>query len=396
MDLDDLTSFVTIGRMTEAAGVSNGAVYSAYGSTGEGSRSAPQSVMRDVFLRVAPEDDHMVLEVLDRLHRSLDRVVDHDFAQMVASLAADPVVSMARSPDMWDYTHMWVAAAVAHNDIEVRDRARNHYLTNVMSYRSAIARVIELTDRELVEGADLDLLATLLTVGADGAALLLRLDPDSDPSLVERMFLAVYAALTRPRGHDDLTPGSTGAVTGLEGDREDDEVDAEVRSAVRRIVQRSGWNDVTLRGVAELTGLAPALLTSRYPTRHHLALLAWDEEVAKLRRRSRSRAALGFRTQVEEVVRDLADRACARRNMVASMLTVRLLQDRSDESMPKWPATELLREVLGPGCRPGDAAESAVDLILLGAAGGESRPAELARRAMAVLEASGALDVVGG
>lgn len=386
--LDDLSAFVTVGRLTQASGLSNGAVYSAHSASDQG-RSAPQSAMREAFLRMDPADDELVLGVIEQLHESFDATIGPDFLEHVASQLSPLVAHSARSPEMWDYTHFWLGAAVANNDSGVASAVRQNYRSTIASYSRAVERLLGLTGRELIDGIDLVTLVTMMVAGADGIALVLRLDPEADPSLIEHMLLAVFAATTRLTGGEDpLTPLVIASTDITEADDAEtyDATDAAVRAAVRQITDRTGWHEVDLRKVAELTGLHSAGLAVRYPTVHHLATLLWDDEVDKLRRAARSRESLDHESQVTEFVHDLARMACSRRSLVNSLLIVRLLRSRTDVGSSGRPLEDLLAGMLADDPSTATTARSAaygiVHLVLAGAAEDDVGPVDLANLAL--------------
>lgn len=378
--LDDLTAFVTVARLTEESGVSSGAIYSAV--DGGGGRSAPQELFRDVFLDVSLADDQMVLDILDIIHASIDDGADRSatFIETIAALATDPVVTSATSPDRVDYTHFFLSAAVALNDPEVRESMGGYLRDTVERYQPLMGRVLELSGRTVVAGADLLMLSQMLTAAGDGAAVMLRLDPTVGPDIVRRMFLAVFTAMTR--GADDIDDLFT---TRLAGDREPATADqvASIRQGVIRLAEREGWAAVTLARVGSLTGVPESAVVSVFPTRHHLAPIVWDEVVAVVERRDRSRVGLDPVVRLRELVADLTEAACTRRSLVSSLLAARLHDatrtdvDRAEPVSVR--CVELLSAILGT--EDEDllvASRMAVDALLMGAAVSESAPDRIA------------------
>ena len=121
--LDDLTSFVTVKRLTDDSGLSSGAVYSAFtpdAGVGARSRSAPQVAARRSFWNFGSE----AIELVDQLTLLFEQVVDASgdddlhILQSVADLVSGPVAAQARATtnDGWSYTHLFLGAAVAMND----------------------------------------------------------------------------------------------------------------------------------------------------------------------------------------------------------------------------------------------------------------------------------------
>ncbi len=387
--LDDLTTFVTVSRLTAESGLSSGAIYSAYSS--DGGRSAPQAAARDVFLSIGPEDDEMVIEILEQLHASMDAAEDQDqrFVETLAQLAADPVIESALSTEPWDYTHVWLAAAVALNDEEVRDLVCRLYTENTRAYERAMARALDLAGRTLVDGIDLHTFASLLVAGADGAALRLRLDPQADPDLVRLSYLSTFASMTRRADESDDLFASR-LLAAHRPTPQAVHVD-DIRQAVRDVTTREGWAAVTVSRTVAQTGIPEAVFVAMYPTRHHLAVFVWEDVLGTVERRARARRGLGTEAQVVELVTDLAESACARRLLVASLLTARLHAAATSDGGALDPSSErlvaLLAELLDGAAEEVRtvAARAAVDALLMGAAASEAEPGELARLLIAGL-----------
>ncbi|UDY34620.1 hypothetical protein [Dermatobacter hominis] len=380
--LDDVTAFITVNRLTAASGLSSGAIYSAFAS--DGARSAPQAAARQLFLSIRPQDDPMVIEILEQLHGSMDDADDAEqrFVETLAELAAAPVVASARSSEPWDYTHLWLAAAVAINDEEVRDAVRHVYVENTRTYERAIARALELVGRTPVEGIDIHMLASMLVAGADGAAVRLRFDPDADPDLVRLTYLSTIASMTRRVDEaDDLF--ASRVISSYRPQPQPVHLD-DVRDAVRAVDEREGWAAVTVTRIVTLTGIAESAFVAMYPTRHHLATFIWDDVLGTVERRARARQSLDASVQVVELVADLAETACARRSLVASLLTARLHAAATSDGAVLDPSSERLVGLLG-SLLEGDealrtvAARTAVDGLLMAAAAADAEAEELAR-----------------
>jgi hypothetical protein len=378
--LDDVTEFITVSRLTAESGLSGGAVYSAFSSSGE--RTAAQAIARELVLSVGPEDDPMVIEILEQLHATVDGADDADqqFLEMLADLAAAPVVESARSSLDWDYTQFWLALAVSLNDDEVRESLRTMYVGNTRSYERLLARVLELTGRTTVEGIDLHTLCSLLVTGADGAAIRLRLDPEADESLVRLAFLSTIASLTRRVDEaDDLF--ASRVVTSHRTRAEPIHVD-DIRDAVRSVDEREGWSAVSVTRIVDLTGIPESVFVTMYPTRHHLATFVWDDVLATLERRAEARRTLDASVQATELVADLAEAACARRSLVASLLAARLHAAAAADGPVLDPSSERLVARLA-GLLEGTeevrtvAARTAVDALLMAAATSETEADEL-------------------
>ena len=387
--LDDLTAFVTVNRLTAESGLSSGAIYSAYSS--DGGRSAPQAAARDLFLSLGPEDDEMVIEILEQLHASMDAAEDQEqrFVETLAELAADPVVESALSTEPWDYTHLWMAAAVALNDEEVRESLCHLYTENTRAYERAMARALELVGRTLVEGVDLHTFASLLVAGADGAALRLRIDPLADPDLVRLTYLSTFASMTRRADESDDLFASR-LLAAHRPPPQPVHVD-DIRGAVRDVTSREGWAAVTVSRVVAITGIPESVFVAMYPTRHHLAVFVWEDVLGTVERRARARQGLGAESEVVELVTDLAESACTRRSLVASLLTARLHAAATSDGGAFDPSSErlvaLLAELLDGAAEEVRtvAARAAVDALLMGAAASEADPGELVRLLIAGL-----------
>lgn len=154
-----------------------------------------------------------------------------------------------------------------------------------------------------------------------------------------------------------------------------------IGAEVRGLVERQGWQAVTLGRIQERTGIERSVIVATAPTRHHLATFVWSDVVEPIVRRAAARTGLGPDVQVVELVRDVADAACSRRALVASLLRSRLHDASStdiaatDTGSDRLVAllTGLLVRVAGGdvGLRA-VAARTAVDALLVGAAGSDA------------------------
>ncbi len=390
--LDDLTAFVTVGRLTAESGLSNGAIYSAFSS--DGGRSAPQAAARHTLLSLTPEDDQMVVQILEQIHASLEAEdgSDERFIETLAELAAGPVVESARGDALSDYTHVWLAAAVARNDADVRETGRRLFDDGTESYERVLARILELSGRTLAEGIDLTTFAAVLMGGADGLAMRLRFDEQADGDVVRIAFLSAFASMTRRTDEaDDLFAGRVVA-SGNVGTHDD--VRGAVRDAVVALADREGWGAVTIGRVVGLTGIAETTVVAAFPTRHHLASLVWVDVLAMVERRARSRRSLPADVQVLELVADVAEAACERRSLVASVLTARLHAAATTGGEVLDPASRRLVGALADLLDGGTgssavAARTAFDALLMGAASSDSPADELTRLLVAGLRSVG-------
>jgi hypothetical protein len=326
--LDDLTSFITVRRLTEDTGLSSGAVYSAFApdsGVGARSRSAPQAAGRAAFWSLEADTDLLVESVQALFEASVD-TLDGEIEGLeplegLAELLTGPVADAARGTDGehgWSYTQVFLGAAVALNDPEVAAFLARSYEAYDRAYLPAIEQLLRLTGRELVDGVDLRQFAQLLVIAADGCALRLRIDPDLDPSIIRRMYVAIWIALTR---RTDVRDDQLGHRLAIKGQRPlEAEQQAAVRNAVLRVHGRAGWPAVTLAKVAQLSGLSDARLAGHFPSRHDLAVLVWDELVAGMARRDGARSGLAPALRLGALLEDICDTACSQRALIASLL----------------------------------------------------------------------------
>lgn len=384
--LDDLTAFVTVGRLAEESGLSNGAIYSAARpSDGAGgrSRSAPQAIVREMFLSRGPVTDGLVLEVTAALQDCIDgRSTDGHLVERIATTVGRHVEAAARGEAGWEYTHLSLAAAVAVNDPAVREQLNATYRDVAEGYAELIAVVLDLTERVPVDGVSLDDLTWMILDVSDAGALRVRAGPDAATGTVARLIQMVFAAATRRR--DDHEDGSIDRFAFDVRTPDRDEQDR-IASATRRLTEESGWDSVTLTRVQNISGVDRSVLVAVAPTRHHLAAPVWSDVVGSIERRAQVRSNLPAGTRVEELVRDIADAACARRTLVASLLQARL-HDQVSTSAGPAPDQDRLAKLLGAllvehaGRGPGSravAARTAVDALLIGAAGTDTAAGEL-------------------
>lgn len=385
--LDDLTAFVTVGRLAAEAGVSNGAIYAAYKPTDglDGrSRSAPQVAVREMFMSFLGTIDGMALEVIGAIERFVQQgTADREIIETLADIAGRSVEASGRGETTWDYTHLWIAAAVSLNDVAVREGVAVTYRQIEQAYESMVDVFLDLTDRVLVDGVSTLQLAQMLIDAADAGALRVRLHPESEPGIASRLIVAVFTAVTRRRSdhEDDLlrhlaNPGR--CATADERDR--------IAESVRRIVERSGWQEVTLVRAGNMALVDRSVLPSVAPTRHHLAAFLWSDVVESIERRAHNRAALGPEVQLVELVNDVADAACSRRDLVASLLQARLYDGRRESDgieAQEDPIVEILAGLLielayGEVGLRRVAARTAVDALLVAAATSDATADELA------------------
>ncbi|HMR97561.1 MAG TPA: hypothetical protein PKE05_18660, partial [Microthrixaceae bacterium] len=238
--LDDLTTFVTVNRLTDGSGLSSGAVYSTFSpvaGVGHRTRSAPQVAARDAFWDLGPESDQLVVQLTDLLVELLDEGVNDgmDVLQSVADLLSVPITAAARgsADGGWSYTHLFLGTAVALNDLEVAEFLNGIYEGYERAYQPSLEVLMRLSGRVLVDGVDMRQFTQMLISTADACALRLRIDSRADPSIVGRMFLAVWIAMTRRADARDDQLGPRLAIRG-QGPLDEGQAEA-VRAAVLRV-----------------------------------------------------------------------------------------------------------------------------------------------------------------
>lgn len=388
--LDDLTAFVTVSRLAETSGVSTGGIYSAFPPAGDADgrrRGAPQVAARDAFLALDGQVNEISEVIIDAIGRFVEESSsDVELVQSAADLIAQALEVEARGTGGagWDYSHLWIAAAVAINDPEVHSAMAATSRAVEAGYAEVVTELLAVTERVTVDGVSVEDLSQMLLDAADAGALRIRIFPDSGPRAISRLMTAVFVAATRRVDDldDDLAQRlARTSVVVDPGHRE------RVGAAVREIVSRTGWEDATFRSVAAATGLDRAVVVAVAPTRHHLAAFVWSDVVDSIVRRAAHRAALGLEVQVVELVHDVADAACSRRSVVASLLHARLRDGAGGDEPECDPHTDRLVAILSElliGLAQGDpglrkvAARTAVDALLVAAATSDSGATELA------------------
>jgi AcrR family transcriptional regulator len=407
LTLDDLTSFVTVARLTERTGLSNGAVYSAFApEVGRGgrSRTAPQAVAREALVR-RPLDTPLVEAQLAVLQEVVDRSATAGdlFPDELARLMAAILVDATRGSMASEYTQAWLVLAGGLRDDEVGARVRADYERWEGLYGRVATRVLSVTGREPVDGFDADSVAMAISATMDGAAQRLRCDPSVGEEFVVRLLMALWAGLTRPAGREDdlleqrVTLGRPLELTGEE--------DAAVRAAVLRVHETAGWGAVTLRKVAQLSRVPVGRLVRRHPDRDHLAAVVWAELADGIERRARSVSGggAGAEDRLPGLVRVLADVACGNRRLTASLLTARLRSPAPTDTGAGDAVTAVpgdagevvgrLVAVLRAGIEPPDPAglrpALVVEAVLGRAASGDDRPEAITAAVLAMPGTSG-------
>lgn len=378
--LDDLSSFATVGRLTHASGLSSGAVYSAFPTPPGIARTAPQAAMRDAYLSLDFADDRIVQEVISMFERTVSGPEGATrLLEALAEVVAVPIEAAVRDADRWEYSQMWIGAAVANNDPEVAHKLASYYTGLEALYTQLIDGMLQVTGRVAVGGVSAGDIARVVIASADGVALRMRLDPDVDRSLLTLMLLGAIASMTRRSDEADdvfamrLTAVGDAALSAAQLET--------VAASVRRVEQRAGWHEVDLARIAAMSDVDEVSLVVAYPTRHHLAVIIWSDVVDQVVRRAGARAGRDVDGRIQELVADLAEVACARRSVVASLLTARLHSSTgfgTDADPVNDRVVAMLMALLpgGPGITA-VAARTALDALLLGAAGSDATASEL-------------------
>jgi AcrR family transcriptional regulator len=206
-------------------------------------------------------------------------------------------------------------------DADAAARMRSDYRTWDEIYTGVGELLLERSEREPVEGLRAVDLARMIVAAMDGAAQRVRCDPDLGEEFVTQLFLGLWAGLTRPVGdEDDLLERRVAGPVAVELSAE--EV-AAVAAAVRRVNDTAGWPAVSLRKVAQLSGLSVGRLARAFPDRDHLSTILWEDLLAGIERRAGADRS-GPWERLEAFLHDLADVACTNRRLTASMLAVRM------------------------------------------------------------------------
>lgn len=381
--LDDLTAFVTVSRLTERTGLSAGSIYSAFRSEADSGRasSAPRAVAREALIG-QPFDSNLVDLMASVLREALDRAELRPgdlLPAEVADLVAVAVVSAARSPE---YTRSSLVLAGCLGDVEVAERMRADYLVWERLYTELTLDLLDRSGREPVDGLKAGDLARSLLAAADGAAQRVRCDPDLGNEFVRHLVLGLWAGLTRPVGdEDDLLERRVSGplVVELSGDEQ-----AAIATAVRRVNDTAGWQAVTLRKVAQLSGVPVGRVARAFPDRDHFSLLLWDDLLAGIERRAATDRSDPW-SRLDSFLHDLADVACANRRLTGSMLTVRLARgpDTDDGDSVVGRLIEIVRRIMDADPDAGEPydepATMLVESLLVRAASSDIRADLLAR-----------------
>ena len=360
--LADLTAFVTVSRLAEAADVSRGAASQAFRRemAAAPGLTAPQTVARSAFLDPPGAQEVMVGDTVELLDTVLDEAVSGPMPlpEVVARLVAGPVAQGARGESAHEYTRDWLALAVCNRDEEVRSDLARRYAAFRRLYGAVLSRLLTAMDREPVPGLDVDDLASMLTACIDGFVGHLRREPTAGEEFVVRALLGLWAGLTRPVGSGaDETHASVSGVG--RPHRLTAEEESAVTGAAVALHGRHGWSSVLLESVAATAEVPMGRLIRSRPDRRHLAPLVWVDLADRLERRAEDGPG--------DPLEALAELAC--RNRAASAALVGLRLDLADEPLAV-PAGEdaevVVRRLAGlvPGARDDDRALGAVEATL--------------------------------
>lgn len=350
--LDDLSAFVTVNRLTEHSGLSSGAVYSAF-SPGPGidsrTRTAPQEVARAAFRSLDPQSDEMVEAVHDSLGAAIAQGESEglEFLLTVAEMLVAPITAAARGlngDDGWSYTHLFLGAATALNDPEVAEFLSRAYEEYDRVYEPGLEVLLRLSGRVLIDGVDIHQLSQMLISVGDACALRSRVAPNTDPSIMTRMYVAIWVAMTRRVDARDDQLGHRLAILGQ--DPLGDEESEAVRAAVLRVTSRAGWPAVTLAKVAQLAGISDTRLVGVYPSRHDLSVIVWADLIAGVRRRDAARSEMPSDVRLATLLEDICDTACSQRALTASLLIAHLSATSDLDTAHQDPGSDLVVELL--------------------------------------------------
>ena len=392
--LDDLTAFITAARLSRVSGVSGGAIYSAFApgpGVGGATRSGPQAAARHTFIHPSYDADAVTQLAMAIVEAAVvqgnDGTTGLDLPAVTDSIA-DLVLEGVDGSLARNYSQLWLAAAVALNDPEIRQVGREEYRSYFEGYGVMVAELLRLSGREPLEGTSVDQLAAVLVTAVDGAVLQLRFDPDLGRDHTVRLVLGLWAGLTRPVGDpDDLLERRVAGP--LSGPVTAEEAPA-VEAAVRRLHDRAGWGAVSLRKVAQLSGVPVVRLATRYPDRHHLAPVVWAGLSSAVAGADRA-PGTGPAGRVVAMVMDLADMACSHRALAASLLRARLCDGAVTGGTGADPVVDPLVGALAAaldaaGWGDGDGgtgrAATIVDAVVVRAATSEVRAEDLARQVL--------------
>ncbi|MFZ4519990.1 MAG: hypothetical protein ACOYOP_16485 [Microthrixaceae bacterium] len=288
--LAELTSFVTVSRLTEATGLSRGAASRAFAAelAARPDLTAPEAVARSAFLD-PPGGQEVVVEETATLFEAVLADAARGplpLPEVVAHLIAGPVAVGAVGVDRsgaQELTRDWLALAVCPDDAEVREELVRRYRQNQQVFGALLDRLLGALDREPVVGTDVEELAAVLQACIDGLAGRLRREPELGEEFVVRTLIALWSGLTQPAGADGddvhIRAGAGGRPHSL-GPGED----AAVVAAVRELYAMHGWSSLTLDGVADRSSVPVGRLVRSRPDRRHFAPIVWEALAERLER----------------------------------------------------------------------------------------------------------------
>lgn len=364
--LADLTAFVTVSRLAEAADLSRGAASQAFRAelAAAPELTAPQAVARSAFLDPPGVQDLLVGETVELLDAVLEESTTGPMPlpEVVARLVAGPVTEGARGESAHEFTRDWLALAVCNRDEEVRSHLAHRYREFRGLYAAILTRLMAVMDREPVPGLEVQEAASILTACLDGVVGHLRREPGVDEEFVVRVVLGLWAGLTRPVGSGGDEAHARVSAIGRPHRLSDDEESAVTRATVD-LYRRHGWSSVLLEAVAATSQIPMGRLVRSRPDPRHLAPLVWAELAERLERRVRDAGGEAAGDQLDA----LAELACRNRAAAAAMVGLRL--ELADTSVPV-PAGEDAEAVLCrlaellPGRHTGARPVGAVEAVL--------------------------------
>lgn len=309
--LDELVAFVTVRRLTDTAGRSNGALYSAF-------PGGPAAAASTAVLRSLDEVGAPTVELAERIVDLLPKVragAEESVADL-ASAAADNVEGWSVGAGADLFTTNLLAVAAARNDPRARGALAASYRELNRHYIAVYDALFDAWGREPVPEFDTPRLAVLLTCVADGLAMRRRFDPGVDHGFIGDVITAVWLACTRPVGSDDATDDRLRLP-----DRP--HVNPVKRQAIADAVlscyRRRGWEGVTISSVADAAGVSRATVRAHVGDRSSLAAVVWSqwvpriESIAAVRERPRL-------DQLGEVIAEIAGVAADQRPVTAACL----------------------------------------------------------------------------
>ena len=281
-DLTHFLRFVTISALCDETGLSNGAVYSAFG---DGPRAVALTATLETLAALPDVEDQLEKlfeETVDRISGGDDSALDD-----LANGASTYTRAWTSGTNGRFFTLNLVAAAAAATDEAAASVLRTVYVGTTQRYMQRYERLLAASRREPVAGLDAAAIAVVLTALTDGMAMRLRFDDGIDDRLVATAFKAVWAGTTRHAGLTDDDLELRIALRGAGGtSRLTDGTRRAIAVAVSRMYRQTGWSSIAVPAVADAAGVSANTVRSHYGDRHGLAAVIWagfvDEMHAQL------------------------------------------------------------------------------------------------------------------